>query len=552
MFVPSMPALAPTLPPTGDVLASLVTDVLDELSAHFRMDFSIFDGRTGQLLHQGGDGPPEDDALRAELIRTVANSKSPEFIGDEDPVLLLALPIVTAHEISLVAVGAFVTRRANDGEDLSGPAILLGRGETEMAEWIGWQPEWDADALTRMAGVVAAKFAADATVEQLQGEVETLSGNLASTYEEISLLYSLTQNLRISSSDHQLGQMALDWLLAVLPAAGMAIQYLTLDSDDGISEQARSTPTFLTGGECPVDHDRFAELVRSLKLDKSSGPLVQNQRITQEASWKFPEVRELIVVPLAEGENLVGWLAAFNHTDGQEFGTVEANLLSSVGAILGIHSGNIELYRQQAEFLTSVVRALTSAIDAKDPYTCGHSDRVARIAVRIGRELGFEGPALKTLYMTGLLHDIGKIGIDDNVLRKPGRLTEAEYEHIKLHPELGHKILKDLRNLNDVLPTVLHHHEHWDGDGYPGRLRGEEIPLQARVAAVADAYDAMTSDRPYRKGMPEQKVEEIFRKGAGKQWDAQVIETYFRVRDDIREISRRERESINFDLHQWA
>jgi putative nucleotidyltransferase with HDIG domain len=194
---------------------------------------------------------------------------------------------------------------------------------------------------------------------------------------------------------------------------------------------------------------------------------------------------------------------------------------------------------------------LTSAIDAKDPYTCGHSDRVARIAVRLARELRCSSMMLNTLYMAGLLHDIGKIGIDDNVLRKPGRLTDAEYEHIKLHPELGYKILADLKQLHEVLPVVLHHHEQWDGGGYPKRLAGEDTPFLARITAVADAFDAMTSDRPYRKGMSIEKVEQIFRDGAGKHWDPVVIEAYFRCHNDIVEISRRERANLSLDVEQW-
>src|SRR4029079_712881 len=163
-----------------------------------------------------------------------------------------------------------------------------------------------------------------------------------------------------------------------------------------------------------------------------------------------------------EGNRVLGWLAVLNHSSGGEFGTVEASLVNSIAAILGIHASNRDLYRQQSEFLASVVRALTSAIDAKDPYTCGHSDRVARIAVRLAKELGCDAEMLHTLYMAGLLHDIGKIGIDDAVLRKPGKMNDEEIEHIKLHPELGYLILADIKQLADVLPAVLHHHEQWD------------------------------------------------------------------------------------------
>jgi HD-GYP domain-containing protein (c-di-GMP phosphodiesterase class II) len=259
-----------------------------------------------------------------------------------------------------------------------------------------------------------------------------------------------------------------------------------------------------------------------------------------------------LFVPLAEGNRLFGWLAAFNHTASLEFGTVEASLMSSVATILGIHSGNIALYHEQAEFFASVVRALTSAIDAKDPYTCGHSDRVARIGVRLAKELGCDAKMLHTIYMAGLLHDIGKIGIDDAVLRKPGKLTEAEFDHIKQHPELGYRILADMPQLAHVLPAVLHHHEQWDGKGYPFKLAGEQIPLIARILAVADAYDAMNSDRPYRRGMPVERVEELFQLGAAQQWDAEVIKAYFTAKADIRKIAQEERANLTLDVQQWT
>jgi HD-GYP domain-containing protein (c-di-GMP phosphodiesterase class II) len=170
---------------------------------------------------------------------------------------------------------------------------------------------------------------------------------------------------------------------------------------------------------------------------------------------------------------------------------------------------------------------------------------------RIAKHLDLDQRSLNTIYLSGLLHDIGKIGINDDVLRKPGPLTPAEFEHIKMHPELGYKILVDLNELDEVLPVVLHHHENWDGKGYPRGLSGEQTPLLARIVAVADAFDAMGSDRPYREGMPDDKVDAILRAGAGKQWDAKVIEAFFAVREDIREIARQEREGLALDMHHW-
>jgi HD-GYP domain-containing protein (c-di-GMP phosphodiesterase class II) len=170
------------------------------------------------------------------------------------------------------------------------------------------------------------------------------------------------------------------------------------------------------------------------------------------------------------------------------------------------------------------------------------------VAVRLAEELGLPPDERRRIHLAGLLHDIGKIGIKDEVLRKPGKLTPEEYEHIKLHPALGYEILKGLKKIQHVLPAVLHHHESWDGQGYPHGLAGEAIPLIARIIAVADAFDAMGSDRPYRKGMQDSVLDKILREGAGKQWDVRIVDAFFRARDDIRTISKRERESLKIDL----
>ncbi|MCA9117714.1 MAG: HD-GYP domain-containing protein, partial [Planctomycetaceae bacterium] len=211
----------------------------------------------------------------------------------------------------------------------------------------------------------------------------------------------------------------------------------------------------------------------------------------------------------------------------------QASLANSIAAILGTHSRNIDLYRQHDALLLSFVRSLVSTLDAKDAYTRGHSERVALIGRRLGEELNLPPQELYQLYLAGLLHDIGKIGVDDRILQKPGQLTEEEFHRIQQHPLIGYQILQGLTNLQAVLPGVRNHHEAWSGNGYPDRLKGEEIPLMARILAVADSYDAMGSDRPYRKGMPVNQIEQLFRRGAGNQWDAAVIDAYFACAADI-------------------
>ncbi len=526
-------------------------DLVRLLQRAFGTELTILDAESGEVLEAGSDQPPCDWSLRSELCREVARRGRPELIEDEDPFLMLALPVTLPHEGSQVAVGVFVSRLVAPGEDLSRAADVLGMPAREAVSWAARQVAWSAEPLRRTAELALEQWSSARRIEALEEEAESLSVHLAGTYEEISLLYRLTQNLKISESDEDLGRAALEWMQEVLPAAGLAIQLVPVaQRSESIDHQARTEPVLLTFGDCPIDNPQFSALIAHLGPDAARWPVVVNRQVTDQEDWPCRDVHQMIMVSLAEGQNLFGWLAALNHVEDAEFGTVEASLLSSVAAILGIHSGNIELYRQQSELLAGIVRALTSAIDAKDPYTCGHSDRVARVAVRLAEELGCDGKTLNTIYLSGLLHDIGKIGIDDSVLRKPARLSESEYEHIKRHAAIGHKILSDIKKLDDVLPVVLHHHESWDGGGYPDQLSTEKIPLAARIVAVADAFDAMGSDRPYRKRMADEKIDSIFRAGAGQQWDPGVVEAFFRARDDVRRVAHAELENVEIPLRQ--
>ena len=537
--------------PTDRERAEQLSRLAGVLRESFGVGFSLWDAATGELAHASVHQPGCNDPLRGQLARALVGDE-PQFLADEDSVLVLGIPLPLRHGEAMVATAAFVTRQLGPSERPGPAAALLTADEAAATDWIRSQPAWSHDALLRLAVAVQARLAAETRAWQLQHEVEKVSDNLASTYEEICLLHSLTQNLRLRSDDEQLCRLVLNCLLDCVPARAAALQLLPVAKEGQNTYKARTHSVLFSAGDCPLDDREFSRLIDTLQLQPTGGPRVVNRRFTEIDGWPFPDVRQLVVVPLPEGERVFGWLAIVNHNDDAEFGTVEASLLNSIGAMLGIHSSNRDLYRQQSEFLASVVRAFTSAIDAKDPYTCGHSDRVARVSVRLAKELDCDAELLHTLYMAGLLHDVGKIGIDDAVLRKPDKLTEAEFEHIKEHPELGYRILADIAQLAAVLPAVLHHHEQWDGRGYPTKLVADQIPLIARIVAVADAFDAMSSDRPYRKGMPVEKVEEIFRRGAGQQWDPEVIAAYFRVRDEIVEMAREERANLTLDVEQWT
>jgi HD-GYP domain-containing protein (c-di-GMP phosphodiesterase class II) len=175
----------------------------------------------------------------------------------------------------------------------------------------------------------------------------------------------------------------------------------------------------------------------------------------------------------------------------------------------------------------------------RTPYTYGHSERVARASVELGRALGLHDDELSDIYLAGLLHDIGKIGIRDEVLGKHGPLTPEETKHVEQHVVIGYRILADLRPIAHLLPGVLYHHERYDGKGYPEGLEGDGIPFLARILAVADSFDAMNTTRPYRAALPPDRVDEILRAGVRNRWDPVVIDAYFRCRDRLVVIRQR-------------
>jgi response regulator RpfG family c-di-GMP phosphodiesterase len=411
-----------------------------------------------------------------------------------------------------------------------------------------------AAAFSAEAGEFAARLA-DATLRRLADEQElqwlrdenyVFSHQVTDDFEELTFLRTMATRLIVDDTSLDIGRIVDRTIAELREMIGAETVYFITAPTEASMEITQSCPA-KPGSEAPVENQIILRLARVHRARTSQAPCIKNDLSACDPDAARAGVRQFLMAPIGIGDRQFGWFVAVNRTNigrrwtpspllqlgHDEFGTWEASLLNTAATLLASHASNLELIREKEQLLINTVRTLVSALDAKDAYTRGHSERVALFSKRVSETLGYDPDAAKRLYLSGLLHDVGKIGVSDATLRKPDKLTPEEFDEIKRHPDEGWAILRDLQQLSYVLPGVLHHHERVGGGGYPDNLQGEDIPLDARIMAVADAYDAMTSDRAYRAGMPHDKAIEILRQGAGTQWDARVVDAFLSVIEDI-------------------
>ncbi|GAB4538833.1 MAG: hypothetical protein Fur0020_07760 [Thermodesulfovibrionia bacterium] len=207
----------------------------------------------------------------------------------------------------------------------------------------------------------------------------------------------------------------------------------------------------------------------------------------------------------------------------------EERLLQGRDAFLNMLEDINEAYKELEELFMGFVKVMVNTLDAKSHWTRGHSERVTMYAEEIAREMGLDEDEIRDIRLAGLLHDVGKIGTYDHILDKPDRLTDDEFEVVKRHPSQGAQMLEEIRKLRDIIPIIRHHHERYDGRGYPDGLKGEEIPLGARILHVADSFDSMTADRPYRKSPGIEYAISEFKRCSGTQFDPKVVEVFLNI-----------------------
>ncbi len=290
--------------------------------------------------------------------------------------------------------------------------------------------------------------------------------------------------------------------------------------------------------------DRFSSLIQKevdAHIDSGTFGWVINKGLpTCIPSEVFREDKNrafnTMLAPISNRHRTIGVAVIVFEEDQDFIRQQNQRLLHILSSFFSLSLENAYLFSDLKSSYFDTIRAVTNSIEARDPYTRGHSKRVGQIARTVAEELGWRKGDLELIDWGGMLHDVGKIGIPDAVLKKPGKLTNKEYEMIKSHPLIGAHIIKEISFLEPAVPFILEHHERFDGRGYPQGLVGENISIKGRLLAVADTFDAMTSDRPYRKGFdPEYALEEILR-NANTQFDPEIVAAFERAWSSGKEI----------------
>ena len=292
------------------------------------------------------------------------------------------------------------------------------------------------------------------------------------------------------------------------------------------------TGVLVVAGDLRCDEGVFERMVIKQFADNKHGDWT---RLLEPGSGGMADLlgSEVIAETITHDGEVVGVLLAGNKQGENpmesDVTSSELQFIEAASNLMGVFHENIARFDEQKQLFMGTLRALTASIDAKDPYTRGHSERVAYMSARLAEALGMNATKIELVHTTGMVHDVGKIGVPEAVLCKPGKLTKEEFDQIKQHPAIGYNILKGIPAIEPMLPGVLHHHERWDGKGYPHGLAGKDIPELGRLLALADTFDAMSSTRSYRPALPRETVLEEIRNCAGTQFDPELAPVFVKL-----------------------
>ena len=356
---------------------------------------------------------------------------------------------------------------------------------------------------------------------QLLTEHNGMADELLRTYEQLGIVFEVTRKLPTVRNEDEVLDLFLESLRITYPQARVITVKQDRDQAVTVCRDGQALPPWICEALITCHDER--------RVVPATSPKVQR-------AWARDNCRrglaQIVCGPIFAGDSfvcalLLENLTAFNPKgQPQAFESSDMQLLDSLIIFCGDMIRNFRLVTELRQLSIDMVQALVTAIEQKDEYTSGHSNRVGEFATMLGQELGLDAAALQMLGWAALLHDVGKIGIRDSVLKKPGKLTPEEFDHIKEHPVRSFNVIRQVPQLADALQGVRHHHECWDGSGYPDGLAGEKIPLPARIVQVADIFDALISTRSYRKAFHWEKAMSILQEEAGTTIDPHLYRVF--------------------------
>ncbi len=353
--------------------------------------------------------------------------------------------------------------------------------------------------------------------------VRDMGDRLMQSYEEANALFRVIRFM--TTTDDPLAQMQ---LLCNIVQQAMPFQWIALVFHDNALVTPHLRGRTILGGDAAVAEVLAAPMSTMLDACKLESWAKVLEPATDELSRAVG--CEILRDTISHDGVVVGILLAGGKIcENGEIGSPEILFLNALADFIGTYHENAMRFSEQRAMSNGTLQALCAAIDAKDPYTRGHSERVALLSMAIALELGMTAESAERIRISGLVHDVGKIGVPEAVLCKPAALTNEEFAMIRKHPEIGRTILEGIPLLEDVLPGVMHHHERYDGKGYPHGLVGDAIPLSARIIGLADAFDAMSSSRSYRAAKPRDTVLAELQRCANTQFEPSILAAFMRV-----------------------
>jgi HD-GYP domain-containing protein (c-di-GMP phosphodiesterase class II) len=349
--------------------------------------------------------------------------------------------------------------------------------------------------------------------------IDSIGQELADSYEEISLLYTMTSSMNSVNHPERFIELACNELLQTLP-----YEWVGVKLNIGKRLPNPGNTIIHASNNSLATSELDVQVLKVLETAQQGVTVIANGK--DAVSTQFGPAT--IIEPIINDGVVIGVLIAANKQGVDcSASSVDIKLLAATATQLGIFIENAMLYEDLNATFLGTLEALTTSIDAKDKYTCGHSQRVALLTAQLAKAHGLNEDQVDRFRIAGLVHDIGKIGVPEDVLTKNGGLTEQEYLAVQKHPEIGARILRDIPQMEDILGGVLHHHEKYAGGGYPHGISGERIPLVARMISLADTFDAMSSCRTYRNALTRQSVLDEMKRVSGTQFDPSLAELFF-------------------------